>query len=253
MRKSLLSLLALILILFPLLAGASGVRGGGGGSGGNVSNSGTPALHQFGIWYDSTHAKGVTVAANKALCTDANGEPMACVNLLDAAIPVASTTTPLMDGVADQGIGTAFARSDHRHGADTSKAPVANPYLATNVGLGVGAGSGFTVAGTSLSAGSVYYMSGTVLTPAKADAAATTPAICIASSATACMYNGVFRLGASPGWAIGVALYLSDTVAGGLTQVVPATAGHFVQRVGIALAADTVLMMPALDVGQITP
>lgn len=40
----------------------------------------------------------------------------------------ASTTTPLMDGVASVGTETAFARGDHRHPSDTSKANVADVY-----------------------------------------------------------------------------------------------------------------------------
>ena len=39
----------------------------------------------------------------------------------------ASTTTPLMDGTAAVGTELAFARGDHRHPSDTSKANVANP------------------------------------------------------------------------------------------------------------------------------
>lgn len=39
----------------------------------------------------------------------------------------ASTTTPLMDGTAAVGTELAFARGDHRHPSDTSKANVASP------------------------------------------------------------------------------------------------------------------------------
>ena len=37
------------------------------------------------------------------------------------------SSTPLMDGVAAVGVATVFARDDHRHPTDTSRAPVANP------------------------------------------------------------------------------------------------------------------------------
>lgn len=40
---------------------------------------------------------------------------------------VASTTTPKMDGTAEVGSETAFARGDHRHPTDTSRAPLASP------------------------------------------------------------------------------------------------------------------------------
>ena len=39
----------------------------------------------------------------------------------------ASTTTPLMDGTASTGSETTFARGDHRHPSDTSKADLASP------------------------------------------------------------------------------------------------------------------------------
>ena len=39
----------------------------------------------------------------------------------------ASSTTPLMDGTATVGTETAFARGDHRHPSDTSRAPLASP------------------------------------------------------------------------------------------------------------------------------
>ena len=40
---------------------------------------------------------------------------------------VASTTTPKMDGTAAVGTENAFARGDHRHPVDTSRAPLASP------------------------------------------------------------------------------------------------------------------------------
>jgi len=54
--------------------------------GGNVSTNGTPALHQWGVWYDSSHIKGVAVTASKVACTDSNGEPIACTNLTDTTV-----------------------------------------------------------------------------------------------------------------------------------------------------------------------
>lgn len=41
----------------------------------------------------------------------------------------ASTTTPLMDGTAAVGTESAYARGDHRHPTDTSRAPLASPAL----------------------------------------------------------------------------------------------------------------------------
>jgi collagen triple helix repeat protein len=44
-----------------------------------------------------------------------------------AALPVASSTTPAMNGTAAVGIATTWARADHVHPTDTSRAPLASP------------------------------------------------------------------------------------------------------------------------------
>lgn len=44
-----------------------------------------------------------------------------------AVLPVASSIAPVMDGVAAVGDGTAWARSNHVHPSDTSRAPIASP------------------------------------------------------------------------------------------------------------------------------
>ncbi len=61
--------------------------------GGNLSNQGTLTLHQMAVVYDSTHIKGVSVTASKVLCSDSNGEPVACTNLTDLAF---SSYAPLV-------------------------------------------------------------------------------------------------------------------------------------------------------------
>jgi hypothetical protein len=48
---------------------------------------------------------------------------------MQVAVPVASTTTPRMDGTAAAGSATAWARGDHVHPTDTSRAPLASPAL----------------------------------------------------------------------------------------------------------------------------
>lgn len=42
-------------------------------------------------------------------------------------VPSASSTTPSMDGTASTGTGTTWARADHVHPTDTSRAPLASP------------------------------------------------------------------------------------------------------------------------------
>jgi hypothetical protein len=45
------------------------------------------------------------------------------------AVPAAASTTPVMDGTGAVGTGTAYARADHVHPTDTSRAPLASPAL----------------------------------------------------------------------------------------------------------------------------
>jgi hypothetical protein len=45
------------------------------------------------------------------------------VHGVQTSIPVASSTTPGMDGTAAVGVGTTYARADHTHPTDTSRAP----------------------------------------------------------------------------------------------------------------------------------
>lgn len=46
---------------------------------------------------------------------------------LKTDVPSASSTTPSMDGTASTGTGTTWARADHVHPTDTSRAPLASP------------------------------------------------------------------------------------------------------------------------------
>ena len=63
---------------------------------------------------------------------------------LTSAVPVASTTTPIMDGTAAVGTGTTYARSDHVHPTDTSRYAATNPsgyQTAAQVTTAIGAAS----------------------------------------------------------------------------------------------------------------
>jgi hypothetical protein len=76
---------------------------------------------------------------------------------VSAALPVASSTAPLMDGTAAIGTGTTWARADHVHASDTSRAPLASPNFTggqTTAGVvnstGAGGGYNFNDRATSL-------------------------------------------------------------------------------------------------------
>ena len=55
---------------------------------------------------------------------------------IKAAIPLASSTTPSMDGTADAGSETTWARGDHVHPTDTSRAPTSHASSGTTYGIG---------------------------------------------------------------------------------------------------------------------
>lgn len=55
------------------------------GGSGDVSKVGTPANYEFGIWTGDGTLKGLAVTGSKVMCTDANGQPIACTNLTDLA------------------------------------------------------------------------------------------------------------------------------------------------------------------------
>jgi hypothetical protein len=49
-----------------------------------------------------------------------------------ASVPLPSSTNPVMDGVVAVGVGTTFARADHVHATDTSRAPTVSPIFTGN-------------------------------------------------------------------------------------------------------------------------
>jgi hypothetical protein len=112
-------------------------------------------------------------------------------------------------------------------------------------------GSGLRLPGTGLTAGNVYYRGASALTAAKADSATTMPGICISDTSTTCVFSGVFRYGSTQGWTSGDILYVSASSAGALVNAAPSTSTNIVQRVGVALANDTILIMPSLDMGTV--
>jgi hypothetical protein len=91
---------------------------------------------------------------------------------------------------------------------------------------------------------------------AKADAAATTPALRIAleskGDGEACLMlvKGYIRDDSAFEATVAIA-YLSITVAGAVQYAVPSVSGNQVQRVGIFISADILYFAPSMDVGEI--
>jgi hypothetical protein len=125
---------------------------------GTVTIGGTITGAGMTTWAASPPAIGGTLAAAGSFTTlSATGvvSGVGFTNLLapyalSASVPVASSTTPVMDGVAAIGVGTTWARSDHVHPTDTSRAPTANPTFtgtstfANITATGTLSGAGFT-------------------------------------------------------------------------------------------------------------
>lgn len=91
---------------------------------------------------------------------------------------------------------------------------------------------------------------------AKADAAATTPAMRIAleskGDGEACLMlvKGYIRDDSAFEATVAIA-YLSITTAGAVQYAVPSASGNQVQRVGIFISADILYFAPSMDVGEI--
>ncbi len=116
-----------------------------------------------------------------------------------------------------------------------------------NDGATLNIGAGGTVnqfmTGSSLVPGSAYCLGASALALAQADSLSTLPAICIANSATTCLTTGTYQFPFSQGFTPGAPVYVSDSAAGGLTQSIPAS-GHYLQAIGTATAADTIIIQP---------
>jgi len=85
-------------------------------------------------------------------------------------VPASSSTLPLMDGAATVGTGTTYARADHVHPTDTSRAPTANPTFTGTVTLPT------PTAGDNSTKGATTAFVGTAITDAAVPApSSTTP------------------------------------------------------------------------------
>lgn len=85
-------------------------------------------------------------------------------------VPSASTTAPSMDGTASYGSGTTWARSDHVHPTDTTRAPTSHGSTATTYGIGTGTYYGHVKLSDSTSSTSAA-SAGIAATPAAVKAA----------------------------------------------------------------------------------
>ncbi len=113
-------------------------------------------------------------------------------------------------------------------------------------------------AGTALTIGQAVYVGGdSKMEKALATAAATMPAIALATGTIAENASGVFLMQGffrddTWNWTPGGLLYVSKDTAGALTQLLPAASGEQVQVVGVAITADIIYWNPSLELVEIS-
>lgn len=82
-----------------------------------------------------------------------------------SAIPSASTSTPVVDGTGSAGSSAAYARGDHVHPTDTSRAPTSHATSATTYGKGTSTNYGHVKLSDSVSSTTAAASGGTAATP----------------------------------------------------------------------------------------
>lgn len=81
-------------------------------------------------------------------------------------VPSASTASPVMDGTASAGTSAAWARGDHVHPTDTSRAPTGHAASSDTYGKGTGSNYGHVKLSDSTSSSTAASSGGTAATPA---------------------------------------------------------------------------------------
>ena len=95
-----------------------------GGDGGDIAKVGTPAQYEWGIWTGDGTLKGLSVTASNVVCTDSDGEPVACTNLTDLDFMTSAefTTAIGSDNDTQSKINAKFdAKMDVTWGTPTAK------------------------------------------------------------------------------------------------------------------------------------
>lgn len=84
---------------------------------------------------------------------------------ITSVLPVASSTTPKMDGTATTGSETAFAKGDHIHPTDTSRAPTSHASSGTTYGKGTNGNYGHVKLSDATAGTEAAASGGTAATP----------------------------------------------------------------------------------------
>lgn len=135
--------------------------------------------------------------------------PSAVKSVKDS-IPSASTTSPSMDGNASYGSGTTWARADHVHPTDTSRAPTSHSSSATTYGTGTSSNYGHVKLSDSTSSTSGVN-GGVAATPAAVKSVMDSIPTVPTATATTPKMDGTAAVGSETQWAKGDHVHPTDT------------------------------------------
>lgn len=177
-------------------------------------NGADVAIHGLGTAaYEATTAFDAAGAAAAVLGQSTDGDTaktvygaIALANTKTANSP--TTTTPKMDGTAAVGTETAYAKGDHVHPTDTSRAPVSHASSATTYGKGDGTNYGHVKLSDSTTGTETAAAGGTAATPkAVADVKAAIPS----ASTTSPSMDGTASYGSGTDYARANHVHPTDT------------------------------------------
>ncbi|MEY9575866.1 hypothetical protein ABIE88_003442 [Bradyrhizobium diazoefficiens] len=99
---------------------------------GSASDASTSAASALGS------KNSASTSASNAATSESNAAASAAAAAASAGAMTPASALPLVDGTADVGTSAKYAREDHRHGTDTTRAPVASPSFTGNVSVEAG-------------------------------------------------------------------------------------------------------------------
>ncbi|MGX9944885.1 tail fiber domain-containing protein [Bradyrhizobium denitrificans] len=99
---------------------------------GSASDASTSASSALGS------KNAASTSASNAATSESNAAASAAAAAASAGAMTPASALPLVDGAASVGSSSKYAREDHRHGTDTTRAPVASPSFTGNVSVEAG-------------------------------------------------------------------------------------------------------------------
>lgn len=169
----------------------------------------TNSIYGAIILSDSTDGTAAAASGGTAATPKAVADALAAAT---GAIPDASSADPEMDGTAASGSSDDYARADHVHPTDTSRAPVSHAVTATTYGAGSSTNYGHVKLSDATNGTAAAASGGTAATPkAVADALAAATGAIPAAATTAPVMDGTAAVGSSAKYAKEDHVHPTDT------------------------------------------